>query len=267
MPETGHGEGQTALLREVAAMYAELGQELASVKSATPFDALTQVAIRRVSGARGASITTLVRGQFSTTSATDDRARELDAIQYELQSGPCVDAIVEDTLYHPRDLSRDTRWPEFAQRAITQCGVHSMMCYRLHMEHATDETIAGLNMYSDHPNAFDDEAVQVGLLLATYAAALVTAEINREKAHNLEYALQASRDIGVAMGVLMTRHELTRDEAFSLLRTTSQHTHRKVRDIAVEVADTGTLPLVARRRSASPANPATRDRQPTTRFD
>jgi hypothetical protein len=41
----------------------------------------------------------------------------------------------------------------------------------------------------------------------------------------------------------MTQHKFTREQAFDLLRIASQHTHRKLAAIAVEVADTGTLTL------------------------
>ena len=41
----------------------------------------------------------------------------------------------------------------------------------------------------------------------------------------------------------MMKHKLTRQQAFDLLRVASQHSNRKLRDIAVEVADTGTLDL------------------------
>jgi AmiR/NasT family two-component response regulator len=55
-------------------------------------------------------------------------------------------------------------------------------------------------------------------------------------------ALQTSREIGIAMGVLMQKYKITRDEAFSLLRMASQALHRKLALIAVEVAETGELP-------------------------
>jgi hypothetical protein len=38
------------------------------------------------------------------------------------------------------------------------------------------------------------------------------------------------------------------DQAFDVLRVASQHTHRKVRDIATEVADTGASPILPNRR-------------------
>src|SRR3978361_1149986 len=82
-------------LVEISVMFAELGDQIRSVESATAFDAVTAVAARRVPGAVAASITILERGKFKTVSATDDRARGADMIQYELGSGPCLDAICE----------------------------------------------------------------------------------------------------------------------------------------------------------------------------
>jgi hypothetical protein len=46
----------------------------------------------------------------------------------------------------------------------------------------------------------------------------------------------------MAIGVLMAHHKITEDEAFTLLRLASQALHRKLRDIAAEVAETGILP-------------------------
>jgi hypothetical protein len=66
--------------------------------------------------------------------------------------------------------------------------------------------------------------MQVGLLLATHGAAVVAAHLNAARAMNLKRALQTGRDIGVAIGVLMTQHQVTRDQAFGLLRITSPQT-------------------------------------------
>ena len=60
-------------------------------------------------------------------------------------------------------------------------------------------------------------------------------------AEMLRVALRHSRDIGTAIGILMSRHKITADAAFDLLRAASQRTNRKVRDLAVAVVDTGAL--------------------------
>lgn len=62
------------------------------------------------------------------------------------------------------------------------------------------------------------------------------------RASHLATALETSRQIGAAVGVLMATRKITDRQAFELLRTTSQQLHRKVRDIALEVTETGVLP-------------------------
>jgi ANTAR domain-containing protein len=67
---------------------------------------------------------------------------------------------------------------------------------------------------------------------------------------NLEIALASNRDIGTAIGILMNSHLVTQDEAFTMLRLTSQHTHRKLREVANDVIFTGALvPLPSRSRA------------------
>ena len=78
-----------------------------------------------------------------------------------------------------------------------------------------------------------DSAV-VGLLRR-----LETAEA---EARHLRRALEHSRDIGTAVGVLMAFHKVTQDEAFEMIRCSSQHHNEKVHALALEVISTGALP-------------------------
>jgi AmiR/NasT family two-component response regulator len=65
----------------------------------------------------------------------------------------------------------------------------------------------------------------------------------RDKVDNLEIALEHSRDIGVAMGIVMATEKVTRDCAFEMLRMVSQHQNRKLFLVADDVIETGTLPV------------------------
>jgi hypothetical protein len=65
--------------------------------------------------------------------------------------------------------------------------------------------------------------------------------IDRDKIANLEVALITCRRIGSAIGILMARNQWTEEAAFAALRTLSQRTHRKIRDIADDVLFTGTF--------------------------
>ena len=62
------------------------------------------------------------------------------------------------------------------------------------------------------------------------------------EAANLRRALEHSRDIGAAVGVLMALRKVTRDEAFDFLRRASQDQNRKLHEVALDVVSTGELP-------------------------
>ncbi len=62
------------------------------------------------------------------------------------------------------------------------------------------------------------------------------------EAANLRRALDHSRDIGAAVGVLMALRKVSREEAFDLLRRASQDQNRKLSDLALDVLNTGELP-------------------------
>lgn len=66
-------------------------------------------------------------------------------------------------------------------------------------------------------------------------------QAHREVTH-AHRALDTSRDIGVVMGMLMVRHGVCREEAFAMLRRSSQHSQIKVRDLVAAYLDTNVLP-------------------------
>lgn len=84
--------------------------------------------------------------------------------------------------------------------------------------------------------------------MATHGALLVTASRAHRAATSLLMALERNRETGIAIGVLMARDHLTRDQAFDVLWHASQNSNRKLRDLAAEVVDTGLDP-----RASSPS--------------
>ncbi|TQM61975.1 GAF and ANTAR domain-containing protein [Humibacillus xanthopallidus] len=230
-------------LRRVAEAFERLGRQL-HASGSNPFDAVTELALERVPHAAAASITTVVHGRFVTASATDDIARRADAIQYDLGSGPCIDAIVDQTIYQPKDLASDLRWPDYGRRVDAELGLRSMLSYRMNLE--STGVIAGLNLYAHRTAAFDEHDLAEGLLLTTHAAQAVGAAHLRDRADNLQRALDSNRDIATAVGVLMSEQKITRDQAFDLLRIASQNTNRKLREVALDVIETGALDVTPR---------------------
>lgn len=203
-------------------------------------DRVTEFASAAVPGAEHAAISMIEGGGSPRTiAATSELPLQVDRIQYETGQGPCLEALVQSDLVWSGDLSRDQQWPKFARRAVAETGVHSMASYRLFLS----EGVRGaLNFYSADAQAFDELALSVGAMFAGYASLTLLNELHQDKVMHLERALESSREIGTAMGILMARELCTQEQAFDRLRTASQHTHRKLREIAGEVNRTGTLP-------------------------
>ena len=233
--------------RELADLFARLGVVIGSGLDADEVLAvMTAAAMDAIESADAAAVTIRRDGRFETVAATSELADQVDNIQYELGSGPCVDAVLHRAVFRAGNLSTVARWPEFARRAVAETGVHSMMSFRMFFE--DDDVLAGLNIYSTKPNAFDDLAETTGLVLSTHAALALTAALRRERIQNLQQALASNRDIGAAIGILMNRHLATQQQAFDMLRVASQHTHRKLAEIAHDVIDAGQLDYPGPRR-------------------
>jgi GAF domain-containing protein len=236
------GEPAPTRLASLASTLTTLERELlADEHRDTAPQGVVRSAVGLVQGADWASITLLTQGRFSTPAATHPEALASDLLQYELQSGPCVDAILDDTLYRAADMRADDRWPTYGPRVANEHGVNSMLSYRLHLDQ--DTAIAGLNLYSTRLDAFDDDDVSTGLMLATIASFAMTAALARMEVAQLRDALERSREIGRAIGIVMSRHNLTREQAFNVLRMVSQDSNRKLHDVAVDVVDTGSIEL------------------------
>lgn len=65
----------------------------------------------------------------------------------------------------------------------------------------------------------------------------------QEQVEQLHKAIESRDVIGQAKGILMERHKLTADEAFDWLRIVSQHTNRKVAELARDLSETGEWPM------------------------
>jgi GAF domain-containing protein len=210
---------------------------------------ISQAAVETVDGCDHAGISVIRRnGRIVTVGATSDIPLRVDAIQYEVGQGPCLDAIAEHEVFVIDDLAGDERWPPFSRRAAQETGVRSMLSFRLFLE---AETLGALNLYSQQVAAFDEDAVAVGMILAAHAVIAMQSARESERADHLEHALQSNREIGMAMGVIMALRRVDQEEAFAVLRRTSQHLYRKLQDVAAEVVETGEVPERPARRSSN----------------
>lgn len=205
---------------------------------------ICDLAVETIDGCDHAGISFLKGRTVDTPAASDDVPRQVDAIQYEVGEGPCLDAIREHEVFETDDLGREDRWPHFSTRAQAATGITSMMCFRLFV---AGDTLGALNLYSKAANAFGEESRTVGLVFAAHAAVALSSAVHDEQ---MEAALQSRDVIGQAKGILMAREGITADQAFDMLRRASQRLNVKLRDVAGGIIE---------RSGAAPPSPAPGD--------
>lgn len=222
--------------------FAEIAQELMASTSERPtVRRVVELAVETVQSCHYAGVSLRHgNGRVESPACTDDLVAQADALQYELQEGPCLDAIRADELYVVDDLANDGRWPRWGPQA-SRLGFASIVSVRLSTPHGV---VGALNLYSRHENAFDEDAVHVAYVYASHAANALWAT---QEVEGLRTAMRTRHLIGMAQGVLMERHGLTEDSSFEVLRRYSQIHNVKLRDVAVQVlskpGDPGAVPL------------------------
>jgi GAF domain-containing protein len=223
-----------------ASDYADLARELAMQPNLrATLHAIVSYAAKTIDGAEQASITLRRASNCTTPAATGELPMQVDAIQYRALEGPCLDALTEHHVIRSDDLGADQRWPVFG-RLAADTGVMSMVSHRLFLK--VGDPVASLNLYSTKPGAFGDLDLSELADLATHCAIALSSATAQDDNEHLRLALDTSRDIGAALGILMATTLVTKDQAFDLLRIASQTTHRKLRDVALDVIETGQLP-------------------------
>jgi transcriptional regulator with GAF, ATPase, and Fis domain len=222
---------QDDLMREVFVRLSALIYDGADATSV--YESIVTAAPRLIDGCERASLMLKDRQRFASAAATDDIARRIDQIEIELSEGPCYDAIVEEAYQHDPDLTAGTSpWPRFTERVLTETPVRSAIGYRLLLE---DEKVGALNLFADEPGALSSRAADQGAVLAAFASVALMALRAREAAATLRLGLQSNREIGKAVGLLMAAHRVGADEAFGLLRRTSQELNMKLAHVAEQV--------------------------------
>lgn len=196
---------------------------------------VVELAVAAVPGCTGAGVTLVEDGRPSTAAHTDEQVLAVDRHQYDVDDGPCLDAIRNRVVHRVDCEEADQRWPDFAERARS-LGVRSFLAAPLV---AGERAVGSLNLYSAHPHGFDAlDDVLVQLFCGQASVAVANARLyGRAVALNeqLQQALEGRAVIEQAKGVLMARHGVDADGAFEQLRSWSQQRNHKLRDVAAEV--------------------------------
>jgi hypothetical protein len=195
------------------------------------YAAICVAATLMVPGCDHASLMISRDGACSTAAVSDPVAHKIDKLELALGSGPCLDVFQEQTAQIASDLTTGDRWPLFAARVVAETRVRGAMSVRMPVDRAK---VGALNLFSDSANAFDTKSVERAMVLAAFATVATNAAAYGEDAAGLRRGLTRNREIGKAVGMLMLLNDISDDEAFDILRRTSQDTNVKVVDVAAE---------------------------------
>jgi GAF domain-containing protein len=197
---------------------------------------LTEVTKRTVAGAFEVSVTMHDR-RPATAASTASFAVRVDECQYDAGDGPCLDALRAGTTVVVDNQLTETRWPEYSPCAV-EAGVGSSVSVPLMVE---ERNIAALNIYGEHPGAFEPAAVHAAEELAVYAAVvLANADLYfsaASRADQMADAMASRAIIEQAKGVVMGDRRCSAEDAFGILVKLSQQSGRKLREVAQALID------------------------------
>jgi GAF domain-containing protein len=199
---------------------------------------------RRLGNIAGVAITLRLDGAPFTVGASNDLARDVDLIQYEIGTGPCLHALRHGVGLYVPDLAGDDRWGEYGPKAAAR-GAASCVSVPVIVD---DVPVAVLKVYAGEIDGLSSQQRVLAQTSAPEVAGGVgLAKHLARQAHQLDdqtqqlqdrvAAMSTRRVIDLAIGVLMGRLKTDPDTAFGLLRKASQSRNVKLRDIAQELLE------------------------------
>ncbi|UZX04544.1 GAF and ANTAR domain-containing protein [Arthrobacter sp. CDRTa11] len=202
---------------------------------------LARYSAQNLSSPRGevlCGITLLRHRTAATVASSSERARLLDEIQYGYKDGPCLKCAREGVIVHVPDFKTETMWPEYCE-AVLNHGIRSVLA--IPFELSGQEAKAGINLYSDRPNAFDASAVEHAISYVAQASKGLSLAVrlaqHSEAAANLKAALDSRTVIDTAVGIIIAQNRCSQDEAIELIKSASSTRNVKLREVAAAIVE------------------------------
>lgn len=219
-----------------AALVEQVGSVVASLEDLETYLSDVVHAVQAATPGCDAVGVTVVQGAQTFTAAyTTALTLRIDAIQYALDEGPCLEAHDTRSLVEADLDEAHERWPRFTDQA-QEFDMRAIIALPLM---ARGDSVGALNLYAYSSEALRSAdrhdltraAARIGEVVA---AGLAVVEA-RELAGQLEQAMATRAVIEQAKGILMGQHGLSETDAFELLRQQSQRTNVKLRSLAAQI--------------------------------
>ncbi|GAB2914320.1 GAF and ANTAR domain-containing protein [Rhodococcus aerolatus] len=192
-------------------------------------DRIVEVACHACGPAEHAAVTVVDDGRLRTEAATGAPARRVDDLASELGRGPAFDAVTTSHVVRVDDLDAAHGWPVLGPRVVAETGVRSVLACRIYLSR---RRTASLNLYSSWPAAFDDGDVATAAILASYCSLALLTDLLDDAELHPDRARESHREVGIAIGLLMARRDVSAEQALDELRRASRELNRSLPDIA-----------------------------------
>lgn len=222
---------------ELAGVLAQMGGRLLSQETVdTALQLVTSLARATLPGTSGAGVTLVdERGRRTSAAATDALTEQADALQYELDEGPCATAWSTSSTVRMDDVTSEERWPRWT-RAVAPLQVSSSLSTPLVSE---GTTLGAIKVYGDRAGAYDARSEEILTMFAAQASTLIANVLTLDHAHRLSEQLREAlrtRDaISTAKGIVLAQEGGSEEVAFARLVGLSQREGRKLREVAESV--------------------------------
>jgi GAF domain-containing protein len=174
--------------------------------------------------------------------ASDGHGRHLEKLQERAGRGPCVDALLLDTVIQTRDVTTDERW-RLLHDELAGTPVRAVVGIPVHLAGAA---VGSLDAYHDGPHDWTEDEVRGMVAYAGLVESLLVTALRAERQERLATQLQHALDHRVAIeravGMIMARRGLEAVDAFNVIRTAARSSRRRVVDVADELLGGGHLP-------------------------
>jgi transcriptional regulator with GAF, ATPase, and Fis domain len=199
---------------------------------------IAELALMAIDGTAECSVSLAKGKNIKTVAATGEICRVINGLQMETEEGPCLSSIKEQATFYIPDMSQDETWPSFSNLAAETTGISSLLAYVLEVG---EGSLGAMNFMASEVDAFDDQDIAAGALFAAQAGVALsnalTHEQNEKKVEQLEEGIRTRQVIGEAVGIVMATRQVKADEAFEILKTISQHTNVKLKEVAAGLVE------------------------------
>jgi hypothetical protein len=169
--------------------------------------------------------------------ATDERARQLEELQFALGEGPCVEASGSGRAVLQSDLllAGPARWPQFGA-AVLEAGVHAIFAFPLH---AGAIHVGVLDLYRDTPGPLTELEVADARAFAD-AATVVVLHLQDHHGRDGAYsaitgAMDSQAEVHQATGMITIQLGVGTTEALLRMRAHAYASGQTVSAVAAEV--------------------------------